>query len=420
MNRFTCLLILGVLQVSTFRTRAENWPSWRGQSQNGVAAAGQYPLEFSSDKGLAWRVALPGKGSSTPAVWGSRLWLTAAVKRQDSLLCYDLDGKALWQAALGKGAPGKHREGMGANASPVTDGKYVVASFKSGNVGCFRVDGTKQWQKNLRKGFPKGKLLWDAGTSPVIHEGRVILAVLHTGDSYIVAIDLKSGAIVWQVDRPFVTATENNDGYATPLIATVGGKDILVVWGADHLTGHDLKSGARLWTCGGFNKGDSPYWRVIASPVIQGNTAIVPYGRGKRLAAIRLDGQGDVSVSHRVWARRGISADVPTPAAGDGWVYVLGDRGSVASVSAEDGRVRYQYKLPQGGGRFYASPLLAGDTLYCVRENGTVYALKVSETEFTLLHSNELAEPMVASPVPIDGKLLLRGLKHLYCVSSIR
>ncbi|MDA1044801.1 MAG: PQQ-binding-like beta-propeller repeat protein [Verrucomicrobia bacterium] len=409
--------LLGVLLL-VINVHAETWPAWRGNAQNGVAASGHYPVDFAKDKGVLWQVALPGRGASTPVVWGTQLWLTASIDGEDGLLCYGLDGRLRWQATLGKEDPGKHNQGTGANSSAATDGKYVIASFKSGHLACFTVEGDKLWQKNLKQDFPKGTMYWDAGTSPLIHNGRAIVVVMHTGDSYIAAFNLASGEVEWQVDRKFAVPEENSEAYCTPLTATIEGRDVLVVWGADHLTGHDLSSGERLWTCGGFNPDNKQYWRVIASPVIHGDMAIVPYGRGNFLAGIRLGGKGDTTATHRIWETRGISSDVPTPAARDGHAYVLTDRGLIAAVSVKNGEVLQQLKLPDGHGVFYASPVLAGDTLYCVRDKGTVYVLNISKTGFALMHVNEMGEGMVASPVPINGKLLLRGYEHLYCIGE--
>jgi outer membrane protein assembly factor BamB len=401
--------------VSTV-SAAENWPQWRGPEANGVAADGDYPVEFSSDRNVAWKVALPGVGCSTPIVWDDAIFVTCGIDGEDGVVCYGLDGSERWRRQLGPERPGKHRNGSGSNPSPVTDGKYVVAYFKSGTVAGLTTDGQELWRCNLQEMYGDDSLWWDVGSSPMLSGDRVIVAVMQAGNSYLVALDLATGEVLWKVPREYACPVESDQAYASPQVVKLDGRAVLVTLGSDHLTGHDVETGELLWECGGFNPDSQGMWRVIASAVIDGDVAFVPYGRGDRLAGIRLGGSGDVTATNRLWEKegRGLGAEVPTPVVRDGRAYLLGDAGRVACFDVESGDELWSGKLPKSGKRYFSSPLLAGDKLYCPREDGMIFVGRVSDAGFDLLAENDMGEPTIAAPVPIRSGLLVRGREHLF------
>ncbi|MBM3853989.1 MAG: Pyrrolo-quinoline quinone, partial [Verrucomicrobia bacterium] len=186
-------MLLGSLLSSA---ETPSWPNWRGPHGSGRAPAGVYPENFDAAH-LRWRVALPGKGCSTPIVWNRRIYLTAPVDGQDALLAYDWDGKPLWQAKLGAESAGKHRNGSGSNPSPVTDGTGIFVNYKSGRLAAVNLDGTVRWQVNLTEQFGPVDLFWDYGTSPALTEEHVVIARMHAGDSWIAAFDRATGELRW-------------------------------------------------------------------------------------------------------------------------------------------------------------------------------------------------------------------------------
>jgi outer membrane protein assembly factor BamB len=397
---------------------AENWPQWRGPLGTGVAADGEYPIEFSSDNGLAWKVELPGLGASTPAVWGERIFVTCGIEGQDGIVCYDMDGKELWQKQLGPERAGKHRNGSGSNPSPVTDGERVIVYYKSGTVACLDLDGKLRWKTNLQDRYGEDTLWWDLGTSPVLAGDRVIVAAIHEGPSYLVALDLSNGEVLWKTDRDYDNARESDQAYTTPQVVELDGKDVVVTWGADHLTGHSVESGKLLWESGGFNPDNEGMWRVIASAAIDDGIAVVPYGRGDFLAGVRLGGEGDITESNRLWTKPRIGSDVPTAVIRDGKAYALTDMGRITCVELETGDEVWSANLPRNRKKYYASPVLAGDLLYCTREDGTVFVGRVSEGGFEQLAENAMGETIIATPAPINGGLLIRGAEHLFWIAS--
>ena len=418
--RHTCVLLLLVVSVP-FVAAAENWPQWRGPGARGAAADGDYPVEFSSDKNVAWKVALPGLGCSTPAVWEESIFVTCGIDGQDGIVCYDLQGKERWRRQLGLERPGKHHSGSGSNPSPVTDGKHVVAYFKSGTVAGITTDGRELWRVNLQEKYGADSLWWDIASSPTLSGDRAFVAVMQAGDSYVVALDLATGNVLWKVPRRYTCPVESDQAYASPQVVQLDGRDVLVTLGADHLTGHDVATGKLLWECGGFNPDQKGMWRVIASAVIADDVALVPYGRGDYLAGIRLGGAGDVTATNRLWEKqgRGLGAEVPTPAVRDGHAYLLGDSGKLACLDIESGNELWSASLPKSRKRFYSSPLLAGDKLYCPREDGVIFVGRVRNDGFELLaDNNDMGEPTVAAPVPLEDGLLIRGREHLFRVGQ--
>jgi len=416
--RWSSLMLAACALFLVSTADAENWPQWRGPNASGVASPGDYPVKFSSVEGVVWKKELPGLGSSSPVVWGDSIFVTCIIGGQDGVCAYDLDGNERWQKTLGPGREGKHRNGTGANPSPATDGKHVVVYYKSGRVACLDFDGDELWQVNLQEKYGKDTLWWDLGTSPIIAGENVVIAVMHAGEGYLVALDLDTGDVAWKQDRTYERPEESDQAYTTPQIATIDGREAIVTWGADHLTAHDAKSGQFLWESGGFNPQNEGMWRVIASHAIGDGMAIVPYGRGKFLAGVKLDGRGDVTESNRLWNKQGdVGADVPTPIVHGGKVYVLGDTGEVTCRDLKTGAEIWNGKVPQSRDKYYASPVLAGGKLYCTREDGVVFVADVSDG-FKLLteKGNDMGERIIATPAPVRNGLIIRGEKHLFRV----
>lgn len=411
-------IVVVVLQSNLLAV--ENWPQWRGPLGTGIAAAGDYPVKFSRTEDVAWKADLPGRGTSTPAVWGDRIFVTCAIDGEDGVLCYDTQGKELWRKQLGKEREAKHRNASGSNPSPVTDGESVIVYFKSGTLACFDLDGKEKWSVNLQDKYSKDTLWWDLGTSPVLADGRVIVAVVQEGDSYLAAFDLSTGEQAWREARKYECPPECDQTYSTPQVVQLDGRNVVVTWGADHLTGHDAATGKLLWECGGFNPDKSTHWRTIASPSVSDGMAVVPYGRGDFLVGVRLQGEGDITKSGRIWQKDGKahSTDVPTPITVDGKVYILNDAGHITCSDLKTGNEQWSADLPKNRNRFYASPVLAGDKLFCAREDGVVFVGQVSDAGFQQLAENEMGERIVATPVPIRGGLLLRGDEHLFWVAG--
>lgn len=416
----TCAVIF-LLGLSGALRAAEaeswRWPAWRGESSTGSAQGGSYPAEFGPDKNVVWKVELPGRGYSTPAIWDDHIIVTAGIDGENRVLDLDRTGKLRWSASVGKERAGKHRNGSGSNPSATTDGTYVFAYFKSGDLAGLNLAGDVLWSINLQERFAKDTLYWDMGTSPVLAAKHVIASVMHQGDSFLAAFDKLTGKVAWRVARDYTCPPEGDHSYATPIVVQRGGKEILLVWGAERVTAHSTDDGALVWSCAGFNPEQKKNWVVVASAVVAGDIMVVPYGRGSHLAGVALGGEGDVTDTHRRWTRTDAGSFVPTPAFAGGKIYVVGDKGEVLRVSPATGETLTSAQFPKHRTKYYSSPLVADDKLYAAREDGVVMVMAIGD-ELRVLAQNDLGERVIASPVAVNNRLFIRGEKHLYCFSE--
>jgi outer membrane protein assembly factor BamB len=417
------MLFIGLFSIPAYSADGQNWTAWRGPSGSGSVETGDYPVNFNANTYL-WRTPLPGKGCSTPIVLDEQLFLTAPVDGKDAVLSYDYDGKEKWRTVFGTENAGKHRNGSGSNASPITDEKAVFVFFKSGTFAAVELDGTVRWKTNLVERFGKDTLFWDHGTSPVLTSKHVIMARMHQGESWLAAFDKVTGDIAWKVARNYTVPTECDHGYTTPVVMQFGGKEAILVWGAEHVTIHDAANGDVLWTCGNFNPEGNRLWPAIATPVIVNDVAVIAYGRNDRgiprLHGLRLTGSGDVTEKNRIWKREDVGTFVPTPVVYQGSVILVRDHGEVECIEPESGKTIWKDAFPKTRSNYYASPVIAAGKLYAPREDGIIYVASVSNGQFRQLAENDMGESVIGSPVPSQNRLFIRGEKHLFCVGTAR
>lgn len=418
------LLAVVVIGSSIAAAQSGDWPGWRGPHGNGRADGKGYPVEWSADVNRLWTADVPGIGASTPAVSGDSIFLTTTVDGQNTVLCFGIDGQPKWTQSLGESVNGKPgKDGTGANPSIATDGEYLFAYFKSGDLGCFTVAGDKKWQVNLQDLYGEDTLWWDLGTSPVLTDNAVVVACMQTGPSYVVAFAKADGRVIWKQDRDLGAPEEAAQSYSTPVVVREGDQETIVVLGADHVTAHDGATGRELWRVGGLNPTGHKYFRSIASATVSDGIVIAPYARGDSLTAIRMGGSGDVTESHVMWSNKQTSADVPTPAIANGRVYICRDggdkRGTIDCLDLATGRSLWSGQLPPHRATFRSSPIVADGKVYVTRQDGTVFVLDASGNEFKLLAENRIAdEHTVATPVFVDGRILLRSDRHLFMVGK--
>ncbi len=396
---------------------AENWPQWRGPNQDGVVLSKGYPTSWSEDTGTVWKVKLPGWGTSTPAIWEDHIFVTGEEDSKNVLICLDRKGQKQWQVAFGPSAGNRNSKASGANPSPITDGTYVYVYFRSGDLACVDFVGHVVWQMNVQETHGPDRLNWDLGTSPVLTTNNVVIAVMHQGPSYLLALDRRTGEQVWKQERDLGAPAESRDSYTTPLVLDEGGQEALVVLGADHVTANNADTGAEIWRFGGLNPEGRRNFRQIASPVATEEFIIAPYARGETLVAIRRGGKGDITATHQAWIVYNLAGDVPTPVAHDGNLYLCGDRGDVACLEVATGKELWKERLPRNRYPYSASPILAGGNLYLTREDGTTFVLRVGDTS-ELIATNVLRENTYATPAFVDGRVILRTSDYLFCIGD--
>ena len=425
-HTFSIAIIIAVLNPCIVQIQAGEWPSWRGPNGNGVANGSGYPIEW-SDSNVKWKTALNGIGASTPAVSGDSIFVTTTVGGKNRVTCIGMDGQERWAKELGDSLEGKQgKDGTGANPSPVVDGERVFVYFKSGDFGCFSLIGELQWETNVFERFAavtSKTLWWDLGTSPVLIKDAVVITMMHTGPSYLAAFNRTDGKLLWKHDRVTDAPVEAAQSYTTPVVTTnPAGKEVIIVTGADYVTCHDTTAkGAELWRVGSLNPDGNKYFRSISSSVAGDGIVVAPYARGGTLTAIRLGGSGNVTDSHVLWTNPDTSADVPTPLIANGRVFVVRDvkkdRGTIDCLDLQTKKTIWSGQLDQHRMTFRASPVLADGKLYVTRQDGTIFVLDAMGDDFKVLATNRVSkEHTIATPVFVDGKILLRTEGHLYLI----
>lgn len=424
-DQLKTLLVVGLFALASSAAAQDapnlRWANWRGPNGDGSTADGNYPTHWNETNNVLWKVPLPGKGCSTPIVWDDRIFVTAPLEGQDSVLAIDWAGKPLWQTKLGAERAGKHRNGSGSNASPTTDGKSVFVYFKSGNFTALDFTGKVQWQTNLVEAFGRDSLYWDHGTSPVLTEKYVVMVRMHQGESWLAAFDKTTGAIKWKVARNYETPAENDHGYNTPLVIRHKGREALLIWGGEHLTMHDTTDGKLLWSAADFNPSAGKNWPTVATPVVVGDVAVVPFGRSDRgtplLYGIKLGSAGELDVTNKLWQRTDTGSFVPSPTVWRDQVYLVRDRGEVECLDPYTGQTFWKDNLPKTSANIYGSPVIASGKLYAVREDGMMFVARV-DGKFELLAENNMGERIIATPVLLGNRMLVRGEKNLFCLGT--
>jgi len=401
-------------------TGAENWPEWRGPERTGRSSETGLPLRWSATENVAWKLPMPERSGSTPIVWGDRVFLSVAAGDRLDLWCVDrAKGTAAWRRPLGGGNVSPRKHNM-SSPSPVTDGKTVWVMTGTGVLKAFDFAGAERWARDIPKDYGPFGLLWGYASSPLLHDGALVVQVLHgmntDAASYLLRIDGATGKTLWRVERPTDAVRESPDAYTTPALVGRGATAEIVVSGGDCVTGHDPATGKELWRAAGLNPEREGHYRLVASPVASGDLVFVP-SRVRPLIALRAGGRGDVTRSHRLWSFDS-GPDVPTPATDGTHLYVVTDRGIVWCLDAKTGATVYGPQRIKPG-TYSASPVLADGRVYVTSEDGVTTVYKAGPG-FALLAENTVDELTLSSLAVSDGQLFLRTEKHLYCIGQQR
>lgn len=411
---------LAVCLLLPCATRAENWPQWRGPDADGVSKETGLPTEWGAEKNVAWKLKMPGMGSSTPAVWGDRIFLTSADGDDLVLQCVGTDGKQLWKKTVGSGkVRARGDEGNGASASPSTDGKHVWAFVGSGDLGCYDLDGNEVWKFNAQQRYGKFNIQFGMHSTPVLHKDRLYLAFLHTSGQWVIAVDAATGKDVWKVERPSDGRDECPHSYASPVLWHKGDKAYLLVHGNDYTTAHDLADGRELWRLSDLNP-KSNYnrtLRFVASPAATPDLIVVPTAKGGPVVGVKPDATGAIpaGADGEQWRRPRDTPDVPSPLIYDGLVYLCRENGTVICMDAKTGKELYNQRIH--GARYRASPVFADGKIYLTARDGVVTVIKAGP-KFEKLAENKLPDQTAASPVVSGGHLYFRGFDTLWAIGG--
>jgi outer membrane protein assembly factor BamB len=399
---------------------ADNWPQWRGPQLNGVSREANLPLRWTQQENVAWKLPLPGRSGSTPIVWGERVFLNVAEGDDISLWTVDrATGKVLWKQRLGGGNQTVRKHNM-SSPSPVTDGKTVWVLTGTGVLKAFDFAGKELWARDIQKEYGAFGLNHGYGSSPLLFQGSLFIPVLHgmkTDDpSYLLRIDGATGKTLWKVERPTTAQSESPDAYTTPALVQRGSQAEIVITGGDVVTGHDPATGKELWRANGLNPTNDPWYRIVASPVVNGDLVYAPT-RVRPMLALRTGGRGDVTQSHRVWSFDN-GPDVPTPVTDGTLLYVVNDKGIVWALDAKTGKEVYGPQRLKVG-TYSSSPVLADGKIYVTNEDGVTSVYRAGP-KFELLAENDLGDYTLSSLAVSEGQIFARTASGLYAIGQRR
>ena len=437
MSRPIALAVLAALAClpAPAADATKQWAQWRGPSGTGVAPLADPPVEWSEERNVRWKTALPGLGHSSPVVWGDRVYVTTAVpfgeatatpdahgdvdgahdnvvssrRQKFVVLAVDRDdGSIVWERTVREELPHEsaHVTASWASASPVTDGKYVFAFFGSHGLYALDTGGNVVWELDL--GDMQTLHGHGEGSSPALYRDTLVVNWDHQDGSFIVALDKKTGKQKWRVLRDEVTS------WSTPLVVADGGSPQVIVAATGRVRSYDLKDGAAVWETAGLAR------NVVASPVAADGFVYVgnSYDR-QAMLAIRLDGAaGDLTGTEAIaWTRDRDTPYVPSPVLyGDTLCFLEHNRAILSCLEAQSGRERLAPRRLADLGTVFASPVGAAGRLYVVDRDGAAAVVRLGG-DYELLAVNRLDDSFSASPAVAGGDLLLRGERHLYCLS---
>ena len=412
-----------------------NWPHWRGPHHTGVAEA-DVPLTWSDTANVRWKVEIPGRGMSTPVVWGDRLFLTTAVptaaapaapaeagggrgpgggtgagqEHRFEVLAIDRQsGKVLWQRTATTAVPHEgyhHIYGSFASNPPATDGQRVYAFFGSRGLFAYDLNGKELWKKDL--GIKAAMhLAFGEGTGVVVDGGRIYLQYDHNQAGAIIALDAATGNELWRVPR------NHRSSWSTPLVVSHGGRKQLVVSAETKVSALDVDTGKVVWEVAAL--GMNP----IPQPVQHGDLVVLMSGyRNPKLLAVKLGRTGDLTGTDAIaWETTRGTSYTASPALHDARLYVIADNGQMSVFNATTGAPAYiQQRLPKPY-NFKASPLVVRDRVYLATEEGDVVVVKTGDTHEILATNTLTDQSFIASPVAVGNDLYLRSRTHLFRIS---
>lgn len=443
--RTNLLFLLAVTLLGRLVVADSNWPQYRGPHALGVDDSMPLPTSWNVETGanIRWQTPIPGLAHSSPIIWGDRVYVATAVTpgkaelkvglygdiesvdekepQQWRLLALDkASGKILWNTLGYQAVPKvkRHTKASHCNSTPATDGKRIVAIFGSEGLFCFDTAGKLLWKKDLGPMdagyFDVPSAQWGFASSPVIHEGKVVVLCDVQKGSFLAVFNLADGQELWCTPRQDVPT------WGTPSVVTANGKTQIVVNGWHHTGGYDFTTGKELWHLD--SGGDIP----VPTPVFANGLLYLTSAHGKvrPMRAIRSDASGDITPTEPgatnaaiVWAhaRQGNYMQTPIPV-GDA-LYACFDIGVLTCFDAQTGAIRYSERLSKNGEGFTPSPVSDGRRLYFTSELGNVYVVPVG-SKFSLVATNAMNETCMATPAISAGTLFYRTREKLVAIST--
>jgi outer membrane protein assembly factor BamB len=447
--KISLCLLLQMVFVTAFagNNKADkNWPSFRGDHASGVAEGQNLPDSWNGEKGtsIKWKTRIPGLAHSSPVVWGDKLFVTTAISSlgdgkfkhglygdgdasEDRSVhkwkLYALDkktGKIIWEKIAVEGVPRekRHVKSTYANATPATDGRYVIAYFASQGLYAFDMKGRALWKKDLgvldAGAYDVPSYEWGNASSPIIYKDLVIVQCDTQKEDFLLALDIKTGKEVWRTSR------DEFPSWGTPTVYTGKTRTELVTNASNFIKGYDPTTGKELWRLGGSSKITAP------TPVFSDDLIVVASGRRPEapIFVIHSGANGDITLSNGqtsnksvAWSKTARGSYMPTPLIYGEYLYVLANQGVFDCYNLKTGEEVYRQRLPHQGGGFSASPVAADGKIYLPGEDGDIFVVKAG-AKFELLATNSMSELLMATPAISSGMMFVRTQHHVFAIGK--
>ena len=414
-----------------------NWQHWRGAGATGVSQSATPPLEWSEQKNIQWKVPIDGESVATPIIVGEKVFLLTSIKTdnvdpklpkpedqpkenffdvkrpnaiyQFVVLCLDRNtGKEIWRRVAKELIPheGVHHDNKFASASPTTDGQRLYCWFGSAGLFCFDFDGNEIWNRDFGKAFVGSSL--GEGSSPAVHDGKLVLVRDTSQSPAIYCLDSATGKTIWEKER------DEENTWATPIIVDRNMVSQVITTGSKFVRSYNLESGDIIWQCSGLTG------NCIPCPIVEEDTVFCMSGyKGYSLLAINLDQSGDISGSDGIkWNKSKGTPYIPSPALSAGMLYFVKSNSNILTVlDSKTGKAILEPTRIPGIKNVYASLVGADGRIYIVGRSGTTVVLKRGR-EFQGLSTNKLDERIDTSPALAGKQIFLRGENSLYCIAE--
>jgi outer membrane protein assembly factor BamB len=411
----TGLALTALLATSAL---AADWPAFRGPSGDGIATEDKAPLHWGPEKNVRWRASLPGPGNSSPIVSQGKVFVTCAENegKKRNLFCFDRrSGEKLWVRTVEYPAvEPTHRTNPYCASTPVTDGSNVVVWHGSAGVYCYDFEGRELWKHELGE----TRHDWGYASSPILYRDKVILNFGPGSRTFLAALALKDGQILWKLDEPGgLDATDKRmvGSWSTPVVIEVDGNPLILCSMPTRVIGCDPQSGSLLWHCGGLatEKVDMVYPSPVVSDGI--GVAFTGWVNGPAIC-FKLGGSGDVTATNRLWLEKQTQR-IGSGVIVDGRLFIVCSGPGIAQcMECKTGKILWSDRLE--GGESWSSVVLAAGRLYSTSRRGVTTVFRPNPEKLEVLAMNDLGEPSHATPAISDGQIFLRTDAKLYCIAE--
>jgi outer membrane protein assembly factor BamB len=425
---------------------AQNWPQFRGPQASGVDASAPAPIhwDLKSGQNVLWHTAVPGLAHSSAIIWGDRVFVTTATRpgqanlkvglygdiesvndqdpHQWHLISMDkASGNILFDKIEYEAVPRvkRHPKSSHCSSTPATDGQHIAAIFGSEGLFCFDMNGALLWKKDLgpmdSAYYQVPTAQWGFASSPVIHEGKVVVLCDVLTNSFLAVFELKDGKELWRTPRHDVPT------WGSPTVVRAGNQQQILINGWHEIGAYDFASGQPVWKLNG--GGDIP----VPTPVVDNGLAYFTsaHGRSRPMRAIRLEAHGNITPPDAgatnaaiVWAHARQGNYMQTPIVVGDSIYGCLDSGILTCFDTKAGAIRYSERLGGGAEGFTSSPVSDGKNLFFASEVGKVYVAPATAT-FSVAATNDLGETCMATPALSNGTLFYRTRSQLVALGKL-